>query len=86
MFNHIEKSKQEGIFVVEGGRKMTIDSNIIMDNLDGIVLLHSDGQITNNKIIENQRCGLYLVSETVAKVEHNVIENNLNGIEIKDPS
>ena len=86
MFNHIEKSKQEGIFVVEGGKQLMIDSNIIMENLDGIVLLHSDGQLTNNKIIDNQRCGISLVSESTGLLKNNVIENNYYGIEIKDPS
>jgi F-box protein 11 len=76
MFNHIEKSKQEGIFVVEGGQSLVIDSNIIMENQDGIVLLHSNGQLTNNKIIDNQRCGICLVSESTGCLRNNVIENN----------
>lgn len=74
--NHIEKSKAEGIFVVEAEAGLTIDKNIIKGNQEGIVLLHSEGKITNNQIIENERQGIYCVSETNADIVHNHILNN----------
>ena len=84
--NLIERSKQEGIFVVEGGENMLIQTNIIQDNKVGIVLLHSDGIVDSNRIQENEMSGLSIISETVAKIENNQIENNKKyGIEIKDP-
>ena len=86
-FNHIEQSKQEGIFVVEGGDTLLIESNIIMGNQDGIVMLHSNGVVISNKIQDNETDGISLVSNTFARIEGNLIENNkLHGIEIKDPS
>jgi F-box protein 11 len=85
-FNRVERSKQEGIFVVEGGDGLEIDSNMIINNKDGIVLLHSKGAITNNRIEDNDNSGLTLLSETQATIETNKIENNNYGIDIKDPS
>ena len=65
---------------------MLIQTNIIQENKVGIVLLHSDGVIDSNRIQENEVSGLMIISETVAKIEHNQIENNKKyGIEIKDP-
>lgn len=69
--NLIEKSKKEGIFVVEGGESLLIQTNIITDNENGIVLLHSDGIIDSNLISENELSGISVVSETVAKIENN---------------
>ena len=37
----IEKSKSEGIFIVEGEERLLIEDNQIRDNADGIVLLDS---------------------------------------------
>ena len=87
-YNHIEKSKQEGIFIVEGGLELIIASNIIEQNQkDGIVLLHSEGTIQSNKIQENERHGIYLLSDTSAKIESNTImDNRKHGIDINDPS
>ena len=48
--NLIEHGKQEGIFVVEGEEELSIIENEISENNDGIVLLHSDGLIQENKI------------------------------------
>ena len=51
------------------------------------MLLHSNGIIDSNKILENEQSGLCIVSETVVKVENNYIENNGEyGIEIRDPA
>ena len=84
--NLIEKSKKEGIFVVEGGENLLIQTNIIQDNENGIVLLHSDGIIDSNLIQENELSGISVVSETVAKIENNQIENNKKyGVDIRDP-
>lgn len=72
---------------MEGEPNLLIDSNLIQGNQDGIVLLHSDGKIQHNKIVENDRSGIYSVSETIASVLNNTVENNQrNGIDIKDPS
>ena len=49
-------------------------------------MLHSDGLIDSNRIIQNEY-GISTVSDTVAKVEKNIIENNAKyGIEILDPA
>ena len=50
VYNTIEKSKQEGIFVVEGENTLEIKANVISNNFDGIVLLHSAGQVSRNMI------------------------------------
>ena len=72
---------------MEGGENLLIQTNIIIGNNDGIVMLHSDGIVQGNKIFENERCGIYLLSETKAQIENNTIENNkAYGIDIKDPS
>lgn len=44
-FNHIAKSKEEGIFVVEGGSRLMIMANEIVGNKDGVVFLRSDGLV-----------------------------------------
>ena len=86
-FNQIEKSKQEGIFVVEGEPDLKIIGNIILGNFDGIVLLHSSCEVEANHIKQNQRCGMYLLSETKAKLIDNKISmNEITGIDIQDPS
>mmetsp|Transcript_11521 Transcript_11521/g.19488 ORF Transcript_11521/g.19488 Transcript_11521/m.19488 type:complete len:174 (+) Transcript_11521:664-1185(+) len=87
LYNQIEKSKQEGIFVVEGEQDLLIEANIITGNNDGIVLLHSAGTVNKNRIQQNERCGLYLLSDTIAFIEDNTVENNKHhGIDIRDPS
>ena len=41
----------------------------------------------SNKIHTNERCGLYLLSETAAKIENNQVSHNkLYGVDIQDPS
>lgn len=60
---------------MEGGDKLMIQTNIIRGNENGIVLLHSDGVVEHNRIIENDSCGICCVSETVSKIESNQIEN-----------
>lgn len=86
-FNQIEKSKQEGIFVVEGEPDLQIIGNIIFSNFDGIVLLHSSCDVESNHIKQNDRCGMYLLSETKAKLIDNKISlNKITGIDIQDPS
>ena len=44
-FNNIASSKEEGIFVVEGGSRLMIMANKIVENKDGIVFLRSDGLV-----------------------------------------
>ena len=68
--------------MVEGGERMQIQMNHIEKNKKGVVLLHSDGLVDSNKVIENE-VGLTLINETVAKIEQNVIEENRDcGIEL----
>lgn len=43
--NKVSYSKSEGIFVVEGENGLTIDSNEVFNNADGIVLLDSHGTV-----------------------------------------
>ena len=51
------------------------------------MLLHSDGIIDSNLIQENELSGISVVSETVAKIENNQIENNKKyGVDIRDPA
>ena len=57
---------------------------MICNNKDGIVLLHSQGKVSNNQIQQNERCGITLWSETKATVEENKIMYNKIGIDIKD--
>ena len=72
---------------MEGEEDLLIEANIIMGNNEGIVLLHSAGTVNKNRIQNNERCGLYLISDTIAVIEDNTIENNkIHGIDIRDPS
>ena len=64
----IEESPQEGIFVVEGGERLSIQMNHIEKNEKGLVLISSDGVVDGNKIFQNE-VGLTIISETVAKIE-----------------
>jgi parallel beta-helix repeat protein len=58
-----------------------------MSNAEGIVLLNSQGTVAKNRVQQNDRCGLLMLSETFAVVEDNTFENNkLIGLEIRDPS
>lgn len=52
--NRIEESQSEGIFIVEGGEKLLIQMNHLEKNKKGMVLLHSDGVIDSNKIVDNE--------------------------------
>lgn len=73
--------------MVEGEEDLLIEANIIQANNEGVVLLHCSGTITKNRIQNNERSGLYLLSDTIALIEDNTIENNkLLGIDIRDPS
>lgn len=58
MYNYIENSKQEGIFIIEGERELLIEDNHIEMNQDGIVLVNSEGQIKENSIKSNLRAGI----------------------------
>jgi len=53
--NEISESVAEGIFLVEGENQTSISENIIRDNLDGIALFNSKGNIKQNLIEGNQR-------------------------------
>lgn len=87
MYNLIENSKSEGVFVIEGEEKLIIEENEIVGNHDGIVLVESLGMIKGNVIKENQRSGILTANNTRAVLEFNVIEENwTSGILIKDPS
>jgi parallel beta-helix repeat protein len=48
MYNYIENSKQEGIYVVDGERELVIEDNMIESNNDGVVLVNSEGQLKDN--------------------------------------
>lgn len=63
--------------MVEGEEDLLIEANIIIKNNEGVVLLHSAGTVTRNRIAENERSGLYLLSDTIAVIEDNTIEKNL---------
>lgn len=83
-FNNIAKSKEEGIFVVEGGSRLMIMANDISGNKDGVVLLRSDGLVQSNDIRENERCGILTVSESTGVIDNNVIVDNKYGLDIED--
>ena len=42
MYNYIENSKQEGIFVIDGERELVIEDNQVENNHDGVVLVNSE--------------------------------------------
>ena len=87
MYNHIEHSKSEGIFVVEGEEEILIAENHVAWNNDGIVMVHSKGLVEKNLVKANQRSGLLTAGLTRCHVNQNIIEENLvAGIQIKDPS
>ena len=62
--NKIEKSKEEGIFVVEGRAELMIMNNDISENKDGIVLVRSDGLVQTNQILGNEGCGILIVDDS----------------------
>lgn len=85
-YNHIAGGKREGIFVVEGGEQLVISLNKVTNNQKGIVLLHSDGLIDHNQILEN-KIGLGIAEDTVARIQNNLVEHNdVYGIEIEKTS
>ena len=53
LYNLIDASKQEGVFVIEGEDGVMIEENEIVGNHDGIVLVESKGLIKGNVIKEN---------------------------------
>lgn len=86
-YNQIERSKCEGIFVVEGDKDLQIVENIVFNNEKGIVLLHSKGFVDSNQIKENGHAGIQIISESVPELLNNCIEKNRGyGIEIKNPA
>ena len=85
--NEITESVAEGIYLVEGELHTYINENIIRDNLDGISLFNSKGQITQNLIEGNQRWGIRWSGTTSADITANQIKSNLLiGLLIKEPS
>ena len=85
--NEISESVAEGIFLVDGENHTYINENIIRDNLDGISLFNSKGQITQNLIEGNQRWGIQCSGTTSADITSNQIKSNiLIGLLIKEPS
>ena len=86
-YNQIERSKCEGIFVVEGEEGLRIVENIIFNNEKGIVLLHSYGSVEANQIKENEHAGIQVLSEGTPDIVGNCIEKNRGyGIEVRNPS
>lgn len=68
---------------MEGEPDLKIIGNIILGNYDGIVLLHSSCEVEANHIKTNQRCGMYLLSETKAKlIDNKISKNDVTGIDI----
>lgn len=87
MYNLIEFSKSEGIFVIEGEENLLLEENEVVGNHDGIVLVESLGIVRGNVIKENQRSGILTANKTFCLLEANIIEENWTaGILIKDPS
>ena len=87
MYNLIESSKSEGIFVIEGEENLLLQENEVVGNHDGIVLVESLGIVRGNVVKENQRSGILTANKTFCLLEGNIIEENWTaGILIKDPS
>lgn len=87
LYNLIDASKSEGIFLIEGEEGVLIEENEVVGNHDGIVLVECKGTIKGNVIKENQRSGILTANNTTAILEANIIEENWTaGILIKDPS
>jgi parallel beta-helix repeat protein len=87
LYNLIDASKSEGVFVIEGEDNLLIEENEVVGNHDGIVLVESMGTVKGNVIKENQRSGILTANNTKAMLDSNIIEENWTaGILIKDPS
>ena len=87
LYNLIDASKSEGIFVIEGEDGVLIEENEVVGNHDGIVLVECKGTVKGNVIKENQRSGILTANNTTSLLEANIIEENWTaGILIKDPS
>jgi len=67
---------------VEGEHGLLIEKNFIIENQTGLVLLHSGGEIKGNRIYDNEKVGVSIVSESTAILKENTIEMNEFGIEI----
>ncbi|MFW6311823.1 MAG: right-handed parallel beta-helix repeat-containing protein, partial [Nanoarchaeota archaeon] len=67
----------EGIYVDEGSKKITIKDNIIRDNYgQGIALVDSTANITNNTLKNNDFQAILLWPGSKAVVENNLIKDN----------
>lgn len=60
---------------------------MITGNYDGVVLIHSDGIVRKNTINNNQRSGVMCGGGTIAIIDSNSIECNIEaGVTIRDKS
>jgi parallel beta-helix repeat protein len=55
--------------------------NTIRENNDGVVLVHSEGNISDNVISQNLRSGVLTAGNTKAELTKNlIIQNKNNGV------
>ncbi len=84
--NKIFKSRCEGIFCIEG-KTGEIRKNEIYENYDGLILVKSDCNVTENIIRNNNRSGVLICDSSKPKLMHNTIQDNkFVGVILRDRS
>src|SRR3990167_3932531 len=82
--NTITKGRCEGIFMVEAGSAY-VQRNIIEENYDGIVMITSAAEISNNEIKNNAFAGIMMMKDSRPKLYFNKIYKNKQvGLYIRD--
>lgn len=73
--NEISKGRCEGIFMIEAGC-CYIRHNVITENYDGIIMITSCPEVTNNQINGNKNSGMMIMKDSRPKIYNNVLEAN----------
>jgi F-box protein 11 len=84
--NKILKGRCEGIFMIEAGNAY-IRHNIIKENYDGIIMITSAPEVSNNEINENKNAGIIIMKDSRPKIYDNTFTMNTNvAIFVRDNS
>ena len=63
---------------------MQIQQNFVQDNNYGMVLLHTNGAVETNQILDN-RVGIWIADESIAQVKDNaILDNEVCGVDIQN--
>lgn len=82
--NRIFQSRNEGIFIIDG-KVSVISENEVYENNDGIILINSHPNLSDNTINNNIRSGLFLLEGSSPIVNSNFIrDNQFIGLFIRD--